>query len=75
MTPRCQAWPFTVEDGIEDGQAGHSGDIADGVVDLHVHLIERFLYPEEMLAAGLHETANELMYVIAGRSSPTQDER
>lgn len=46
---------FTVENGIEDGQAGHSGDIADGVVDLHVHLIERFLNPEEMLAAGLHE--------------------
>ena len=38
------------EDGLEDGQAGDAGQIADDVVDLEVHLGEGFLQVLDMAA-------------------------
>lgn len=34
---------FACEDGVEDGEAGDAGDVADDVVKLKVHLGERLL--------------------------------
>jgi len=42
------------DDGIEDRQARLSGDVGDGVVQLHIHLVERLLNPQQVLAAGAH---------------------
>jgi hypothetical protein len=40
---------------IENLQAGVAGDVGDGVVQLHVHLVERLLHPQQMLAGGAHQ--------------------
>ncbi len=42
-------------DGIEDCQAGHTGDVGDDVVQLHVHLVEGLLHAQQVLAGGAHE--------------------
>ncbi len=42
-------------DCVEDREAGDPGDVGDGVVQLHVHLIERLLDAQEVVAAGAHE--------------------
>ena len=45
---------FASEDGVEDGQAGDAGQVADDVVDLQVHLGEGFLEVLDV-AAGVTE--------------------
>ncbi len=53
----CQAhWiAVTSDDGANDGQAGGPGQIADGVMDLDVHLVEGLLHPLDATGAFLDQ--------------------
>jgi hypothetical protein len=42
-------------DGADDRHARLAGDITDGVMDLHVHLIQRLLHPLHAASPLLHE--------------------
>ena len=44
-------------DGIHDGQSGQPSDVADHLMDLHIHLRQRFLHVLDMLAGHLHQIA------------------
>ena len=44
-------------DGIHDGQTRQPGDVADHMMDLHIHLRQRFLHVLDMLAGYLHQIA------------------
>src|SRR6266496_4475612 len=46
-----------VQNGIHHGQAGHPGDVADYVMDLHIHLRQGFGHVLNMLAGHLHQIA------------------
>jgi hypothetical protein len=37
--------PFASDDGANDGHAGLPGEVGDGSVNLHVHLVQRLLHP------------------------------
>ena len=43
--------PLTGEDRLEDGHAGHAGDVADDLLELEVHLREGLLHVLDMLPA------------------------
>ncbi len=42
-------------DGVEDGHTGEPGDVGNRVMQLHVHLVERLLHAQQVLAAGAHQ--------------------
>jgi hypothetical protein len=44
-----------VHNGIHDGETGQSGDVADYVMNLHIHLRQRFLHMLDMLVGHLHQ--------------------
>jgi hypothetical protein len=46
---------FTIEDGGEDGLAGDPGEVADDMVELNVHLCERFLEVVDAAACSANE--------------------
>ena len=46
---------FARHDGVEDGLPGLAGDVADGAVQQHVHLVEGLLQAQDMFAARAHE--------------------
>lgn len=44
------------ENGIEDREAGHSREVADHVMQLQIHLIQRLLHALDVGGGGLNET-------------------
>ena len=52
---KLQRVPLSVENGIEDSNAAYSRDIADGMVQLQVHLIQGLLNALRIRACRLHQ--------------------
>ena len=47
--------PLSGDDGIYNRQPGHARQIADHVMDLHIHLRQRFVHVLDMLARHLYQ--------------------
>ena len=47
--------PFTVHDGLYNVHPGPAGDVADDVLELHVHLGQRLLHMLDMMGRVLHQ--------------------
>src|SRR6266850_4814824 len=49
---------FPGQDGIQNSQSAESGDVVQHAVDLKVHLIQRFLYVQNVFRRHFDETAS-----------------
>ncbi len=53
---QCYRIPLASQDRIHDAKAGKPRDVANNVVDLQIHLIQRLLHPQYMSRRRLNET-------------------
>ena len=49
--------PLGAHDGLDNFHAGLAGDVADDVLELHVHLSQRFLHVLDVVGGILHQHA------------------
>ena len=51
----CRRVSFAGEDGVDDRESGQAGDIADHMVQLQIHLVQRLLHALDMGRGGLDQ--------------------
>ena len=52
---QCHRVALALNDCIENSQTGHSGNIANGMMQQYLHLVESFLDALHVLAASFHK--------------------